>query len=165
MATGPVVVFGGTGHYGRRIVASLVRRGAPVRVVTRNPEAARKVVGEAPAIVEGDIVSENAVAQAIEGARVLVSCVSAASSKLIRRRQQIERDGVLRMLAQAQVAGVARVVYLSAFEMHEGPGNPKGSARNLVPSGCGAPGVRYGAPRRPPGPPPPHPPSYGRRRR
>ena len=71
MATGPVVVFGGTGHYGRWIVASLVRRGTPVRVVSRNPEAARKIVGEAPAIVEGDIVSENAVALALEGGSML----------------------------------------------------------------------------------------------
>ena len=116
MATGPVVVFGGTGHYGRWIVASLVRRGTPVRVVSRNPEAARKIVGEAPAIVEGDIVSENAVALALEGARAVVSCVSATNSKLIRRRREIERDA---MHAGAGLGGGRRVAHLSAFEIRE----------------------------------------------
>ena len=115
MATGPVVVFGGTGHYGRWIVASLVRRGTPVRVVSRNPEAARKIVGEAPAIVEGDIVSENAVALALEGPGGRLR-VSATNSKLIRRRREIERDA---MHAGAGLGGGRRVAHLSAFEIRE----------------------------------------------
>ena len=49
-----VPVLGGTGHYGRHIVGALLRLGADVRVLTRNEERARKLLGQAIDVVEGD---------------------------------------------------------------------------------------------------------------
>jgi uncharacterized protein YbjT (DUF2867 family) len=48
----PILVLGGTGHYGRHVVQSLLERGAPVRVLSRNAGNARKILGEAPEVTE-----------------------------------------------------------------------------------------------------------------
>ncbi len=52
----PTLVLGGTGHYGRHIVRSLLEKGQPVRVLTRNAANAREVLGDRAEIVEGDIL-------------------------------------------------------------------------------------------------------------
>ena len=50
---------------------------------------------------------------------ILVISVSAFSWKLIRKLEQIERDGVLSVLEEARKAGIERVVYLSVYEIRE----------------------------------------------
>lgn len=113
----PIVVFGGTGFYGRRIVASLVEAGEPVRVVSRNEASARKVVGESPEVVERDITSPGDIDRALEGGRAVVLAVAAMTWKLARRRLQIERDGLLGIVARLPSAGIDRVVYLSGYDV------------------------------------------------
>jgi uncharacterized protein YbjT (DUF2867 family) len=115
----PSLVLGGTGHYGRHIVRHLQAKGVPVRVLSRNATNARRVLGDRPAIVEGDITSRASVQQALAGARALVISISAFSPKLIRRLEAIERDAVLGVLEAAQEAGVSRVVYISVFDIRE----------------------------------------------
>ncbi len=112
----PILVLGGTGHYGRRIVASLLNKGVPVRVLTRKVEQA-KFLGNQVELVAGDITSSESVAEALAGARALVISVSAFSPSLIRKLHAIERDAVLSVLAQAQAAQVLRVVYISVYNI------------------------------------------------
>jgi uncharacterized protein YbjT (DUF2867 family) len=115
--TAPILVLGGTGHYGRQIVRSLLARQAPVRVLSRNGSSARRALGAGPEILEGDITSRQAVAQALRGARAVVVSLSAFSPQLIRQLERIERDGVLRVFEEARAVGLSRIVYLSAYEL------------------------------------------------
>ncbi|MBU0704677.1 MAG: NAD(P)H-binding protein, partial [Chloroflexi bacterium] len=57
----PILVLGGTGHYGKNIVKSLLAKGQPVRVLSRNAADAREVLGDEAEIVEGDITSRKSV--------------------------------------------------------------------------------------------------------
>ena len=104
---GPILVLGGTGHYGRHIVRSLVEKRQPVRVLSRNGSGARRVLGDGPEILEGDITSRQSVVKALRGARAVLVSLSAFSPKLIRQMERIERDAVLTVLKEAQVAGIS----------------------------------------------------------
>jgi uncharacterized protein YbjT (DUF2867 family) len=73
----PILVLGGTGHYGRHIVQSLLIKAAPVRVLSRNAGNARKILGEVPEIVEGDITAKESVAEALNGVGAAIISVSA----------------------------------------------------------------------------------------
>ncbi len=112
-----ILVLGGTGHYGREIVRSLVAKGAPVRVLTRNADRARDLLGDGPQLVEGDLTDSAAVKTALEGASRLIIAVSAFSPDQIRRVIAVERDAVLAALEEASRAGVRRVVFISVFDI------------------------------------------------
>jgi uncharacterized protein YbjT (DUF2867 family) len=115
----PILILGGTGHYGRHIVRSLSDRGEPVRVLSRNAVAARRTLGNRTEIVEGDITSRSSVVEAMAGARAIVISVSAFSPKLIRKLRLIERDSVLAVLQVAQQMGIPRLVYISVYDIRE----------------------------------------------
>ena len=115
----PVLVLGGTGHYGRHIVRHLLDKDQPVRVVSRDAGRARKVLGEDVQLLQGDIASRTVVAEALAGARGLVVAVSAFHPKLIRRMEEIERDAVLEVWREARRAGVSRAVYLSIYDIRQ----------------------------------------------
>jgi uncharacterized protein YbjT (DUF2867 family) len=117
----PILVLGGTGHYGRHIVRSLLERGQAVRVLSRNATNARRILGDEAEIVEGDITFRRSVVEALEGVKAVVISVSAFTPKLIRKLKLIERDSVLMALDEAQRAGISRIVYLSAYELRPGP--------------------------------------------
>ncbi len=110
----PILVLGGTGHYGRHIVQSLLKEAAPVRVLSRNAGKARKIlkVGE---ILEGDITTKESVAEALNGVGAAIISVSAFAPRSIRKLELIEKDSVLAVLAEAEKAGVPRLVYISTY--------------------------------------------------
>ena len=111
----PILVLGGTGHYGRHIVQSLLSKAAPVRVLSRNAGNARKILGEVPHIVAGDITAKESVAGALNGVAAAIISISAFAPKSIRKLKLIEQDSVLALLAQAERAGVSRIVYMSTY--------------------------------------------------
>ncbi|MEW5818419.1 MAG: NAD(P)H-binding protein, partial [Spirochaetota bacterium] len=115
----PILVLGGTGHYGWHIVQSLLQNGEPVRVLSRNAANARKVLGGKPEIIEGDLTSRESAVESLNGARAVVIAVSAFSWKTIRQVGLVERDAVLMVLEEARKAGVSRVVYISVYDIRE----------------------------------------------
>ncbi len=115
----PILVLGGTGHYGCRIVQSLLEKGASVRVLSRNAGNARKILGETPEIIEGDITSRESIIEALNGVSAVIISVSAFAPKLIRKLRLIERDSVLMVLAEAEKAGISRVVYISVYDIRQ----------------------------------------------
>jgi uncharacterized protein YbjT (DUF2867 family) len=117
---GSILVLGGTGHVGRQIVRGLQEKGRAVRILTRNADHARRIVGAEPQISEGDVESSDSVRKALSGASGLVISISAFSPTTIRRLVRIERDAVIDVLGQAYDAGISRVVYLSVFDVRQG---------------------------------------------
>ena len=116
----PILVLGGTGHYGRHIVASLRAKGVPVRVLSRNAGRAGEVLGPGPEIIEGDITARDSIVEALRGARAVVISVSAFAPSTIRRLKEIEQDAVLTVLAEAERSGVPRIVYVSVYDVSRG---------------------------------------------
>jgi uncharacterized protein YbjT (DUF2867 family) len=126
----PILVLGGTGHYGRHIVHALQGRGAAVRVLSRDARRARALLGDVE-VVEGDLRDHATVARALAGTRALVVSVSAFAPATIRQVREIECDAVLDTLAEAERAGPRRVVYLSTYEA-----NPEVAAEVKLESGA-----------------------------
>jgi len=114
-----ILVLGGTGHYGREIVKSLIELGEPVKVVTRNSEKARELLGEEPFIVKGDITDEDSLPQLLEECKGIVICVSGFSRKTIRKIKEIERDSVLNVLSTAKTVDIKRVVFISVYDYNK----------------------------------------------
>jgi uncharacterized protein YbjT (DUF2867 family) len=114
-----ILVLGGTGHYGKEIVKSLIEMGEPVKVVTRNPEKAKKLLGEKPIIVKGDITDEESLPNFLKETKGIIIAVSGFSRKTIRQIEEIEKDSVLRILEEAKKAGITRVVFISVYDYNE----------------------------------------------
>ena len=114
-----ILILGGTGHYGRYIVKSLLELGESVKVATRNPEKARELLGEKPIIIKSDITNEDSLPQLLEECRGIVICVSGFSRKTIRQIKKIERDSVIKVLDKARNKGIKRVVFISVYDFNE----------------------------------------------
>jgi putative NADH-flavin reductase len=71
-----IVVFGGSGNIGQRIVAEALTRGAAVTVVVRDPNATTLAPDPRLTLVKGDVLDAAADANLIKGARAVVCAVS-----------------------------------------------------------------------------------------
>lgn len=112
----PVLVFGGTGHYGRHIVRHLQEKNIPLRIFTRDAASARMMLGKAE-YVEGNLTETDSLQGALSGCRAVVVSISAFTPGLIRQLRAIEVDALCRILESARQNSVRRFVYLSAYEL------------------------------------------------
>ncbi|KAK9227540.1 hypothetical protein WN943_012593 [Citrus x changshan-huyou] len=75
--SGVVLVAGATGGVGRRVVDILRNKGLPVRVLVRNEEKARKMLGPDVDLIVGDITKENTLTpEYFKGVRKVINAVS-----------------------------------------------------------------------------------------
>ncbi|EEF40109.1 conserved hypothetical protein [Ricinus communis] len=75
--SGIVLVVGATGGVGKRVVDILRKKGSPVRVLVRNAEKARKLLGSDIDLVVGDITKENTlVPEYFKGVRKVINAAS-----------------------------------------------------------------------------------------
>ena len=114
-----VVVFGGTGFLGRRLVQRLVADGARVRVAVRHPEAARSALGaaglEAVAVLRADLTDRASVAAAIAGADAAVNAVSAYVETAGVTFEAVHVHGAETAAREAAAAAVGRFVLVSGI--------------------------------------------------
>ena len=117
MAT--VVVFGGGGFLGRRLVDRLTAEGMAVRVAVRHPDPARielRSMGlERVAVVPADVREQASVAAAIEEADAVVNAVSAYIEKGGVTFEAVHVRGAETVAREATAAGVARLVLVSGI--------------------------------------------------
>ena len=114
-----IIVYGGTGFYGQKVVEKLIEKGQSVKVVTRNSENAKKIVGDEVELFQGDVTEKGAIEKSLKNVGAIVICLSAMSNKLIRKMKEIERDAVLEIMEQAKKANISRLVYMSGYEMRK----------------------------------------------
>ncbi|GLR81868.1 NmrA family NAD(P)-binding protein (plasmid) [Azospirillum oryzae] len=100
-----ILVTGATGRVGRNVVEHLVKRGADVRVLTRDPSKAAFPTGVE--VAQGDMLDIDALRAAFRGVRTLF---------LLNAVTGDEFTQAIITLNIAREAGVERVVYLSVFE-------------------------------------------------
>jgi uncharacterized protein YbjT (DUF2867 family) len=127
-----ILVTGATGRVGRHVVNQLVRRGADVRVLTRDPAKA-----DFPAdvdVVQGDLLEIDALRAAFSGVSTLF---------LLNAVTGDEFTQAIITLNVAREAGVERIVYLSVFQADRAVNVPhfavkSGAERMLEQMGFGA---------------------------
>jgi uncharacterized protein YbjT (DUF2867 family) len=113
-----VVVFGGTGFLGRRVVRHLRRREFSVRIASRHPERGDKLFGrDDPRLqsVEADIHDEQSIADAVAGAYGVVNAVSLYVAHGRDTFHSVHVESARRVAAQARRAGVQRLVHVSGI--------------------------------------------------
>jgi uncharacterized protein YbjT (DUF2867 family) len=114
-----VVVFGGTGFLGRRVVQRLVAEGATVRVAVRHPEEARAVLGaarpERVAVLRADLRDRASVAAAVAGADAAVNAVSAYVETADATFDAVHVHGAETLAQEAAAAGIGRLVLVSGI--------------------------------------------------
>ena len=107
-----ILVAGGTGHLGAELVPLLVRRGAAVRVLTRDPALARRQLGEGPEYVSGDVRKPSSLTAAVRGADSVVSAITGFGPGG-RGPRAVDYEGNLNLIRAAESVGVERFVMLS----------------------------------------------------
>ena len=138
MAT--VVVFGGGGFLGRRLVDRLTAEGMTVRVAVRHPDPARielRSTGfERVTVVPADVRDQASVAAAIAEADAVVNAVSAYVEKGGVTFDAVHVRGAENVAREAAAAGVARLVLVSGIGADPDSSSPyiraRGSGERVV---------------------------------
>ncbi|ADU48426.1 nucleoside diphosphate sugar epimerase [Intrasporangium calvum DSM 43043] len=106
-----IVVVGGTGRLGGRVVSDLVERGETVRVVARHAPVGGPGGGPG-AFVAADVREPDTLEQALDGATVVVSAVHGMDPASGESPAVVDRDGNRNLISAARRAG-ARIVLVS----------------------------------------------------
>jgi len=112
-----VIVYGGTGYYGREVVRGLVNKGVSVKVLSRDSAKAQVTLGEDVEVIQGDVTDHQTIVESLRNVTAIIICLSAMSNKLIRKIKLIERDAVLAIMAEAKNQNISRLIYMSGYEM------------------------------------------------
>ncbi len=114
-----VLVFGGSGFLGRRLVRRLVADGANVHVAVRHPDPVRSVLAAAGldrvTVLRADVRDRASVAAAVLGADTVVNAVSAYVERRGATFEAVHVDGAETVARAAAAAGVGRLVLVSGI--------------------------------------------------
>ena len=114
-----VVVVGGAGFLGRRLVHRLTAEGMAVRVAVRHPDPAwielRAIGFDRVTVLHADVRDQASVAAAIAGADAVVNTVSAYVEKDGVTFEAVHVQGAETVAREAAAAGVARLVLVSGI--------------------------------------------------
>lgn len=131
-----VVVFGGSGFLGRRLVRRLAAAGAIVHVAVRHPEGARSALSAADlaqvAFFRADVREQTSVAAAMAGADAVVNAVSAYVEKGGVTFESVHVLGAENLAREALRLGVARLVLISGIGA-----DPQSRSTYIRSRGCG----------------------------
>jgi NADH dehydrogenase len=119
-----VVIAGGTGRLGTRVVESLTKQRIAVRVMTRDKARAAHLP-DSIEVVEGDVRDPLAVKEAVAGAQHVVSAVQGLDDRNS-SPDATDRDGNRNLVDAAKAASVAHFIFVSA---PSGPDHPMSMGR------------------------------------
>ena len=110
-----ILVVGGTGHLGRRVVERLLDSGQSVRVMARRADDAQDLAAAGAELFAGDVRNPRACAAATSGVSVVVSAVQGFAGPGKQTPEVVDRDGN-RVLTDAARAAGADLVLLSIVD-------------------------------------------------
>lgn len=106
-----VLVTGGTGMLGSRVVERLRAAGRGARVLSRSGGEGR---------VRGDLGTGEGLEEALRGVTTVIHCASSP----LRRTREVDVEGTGRLLGEAGRAGVAHAVFISIVGVDRNPHYP-----------------------------------------
>lgn len=112
----PVFVAGGTGYIGRPVLAELLRRGHPVRVLVRSGSEGKLPTGVTP--VSGDALRAETFAASVAPAKTFVQLVGVAHPSPAKAAgfRSVDLASLRASVEAAVSAGVEHFVYLSVAQ-------------------------------------------------
>jgi len=121
-----IVVAGGTGTLGTRLVPLLTDRGANVHILTRDPDRAAPLSAIGAHAVRGDVRNPASVAAAVEGADLVISAVHGFSGPGRVSPASVDQAGNANLITAAVHAGAA---FLLLSVVGASPSHPIGLFR------------------------------------
>ena len=111
-----IVVAGGSGTLGTRLLALLGDRGLDLRILTRDPDKARSFVGNEVEIVPGDVTDAPTLERAVAGARTVVSAITGFGPARDISPRTVDWQGNANLIRAARAAGVENFILLSVCQ-------------------------------------------------
>jgi NADH dehydrogenase len=112
-----ILVTGATGFIGRHVVHQLIQDGLPVRCLIQTDRLKAitwdMYAPNAPQIVEGSLLNEEAVFQAVTGVHTIIHLENALWWGRQRDLERVEISGTQKLIAAARSARVGRLIFLS----------------------------------------------------
>jgi len=109
-----ILVTGGTGFVGSRIVHALRTEDRGVRCLVRNPERAGQLSAWGCELVEGDVTDPESLKRAAEGADAVIHLVAIIAGRP-EEFEEVMTRGTESLLAAAEQASIRRFVLMSAL--------------------------------------------------
>ena len=118
-----VAIAGGHGKVARRLARRLLERGDQVRGLIRNPDHADdlRADGSEPVVCDLEKSTVEEVASAVEGADAVVFAAGAGAGSGAERKWSMDRDGAIKLLEAARLAGVERYLMISSVGAEKPP--------------------------------------------
>jgi NADH dehydrogenase len=113
-----ILIAGGTGFVGPKVVHALRAENRPVRVLARRPSEARTLGSWGCEIVEGDVTDAASLRRAVEGCDTVIDLVAIITGKP-ETFERVMMQGTRDLVAAAKDAGVGRFVLMSALGVSE----------------------------------------------
>jgi uncharacterized protein YbjT (DUF2867 family) len=110
-----ILIAGGTGQLGRRIVHLLTARGIKVRILTRNPNRTEVPHGELIEVVSGDVRDLRSVERAMHGVDSVVSAIHGFTGTNGCDPETIDHLGNRNLIQAAKTQGVNYMVLVSVY--------------------------------------------------
>jgi uncharacterized protein YbjT (DUF2867 family) len=143
-----VVVAGGHGKIGLRLLKLLADRGDRARGVIRNPDQASdlEAVGAEPVVF--DLEHEDGLAQHVRGADAVVFAAGAGPGSGPQRKRTMDLGGAVKLVDAAKEAGVRRYLIVSSIGAHDpsagsGPMGPYLEAKHEADEAVAASGLDF----------------------
>ena len=120
-----ILLTGGTGYVGSRMLEKLRSRPEPIRLLVRDLERAKKLAGGSVTLAKGDVTDPATLAAALEGVDTVIHLVA-----IIRERpggvtfERYNYQGTVNMVDAAKAAGVKRFIHMSALGVKPDPSLP-----------------------------------------
>ncbi|MDR3639665.1 MAG: NAD(P)H-binding protein [Isosphaeraceae bacterium] len=108
-----VLLMGGSGYVGGRLIPRLEQAGVNLRCLARNPEKLRSRVAAATEVVQGDVLDLASLDRALQGVHTAYYLVHLMSGSKDFERE--DRQAALSFAGAAKQAGVQRIIYLGGL--------------------------------------------------
>ncbi|MHC4379892.1 MAG: SDR family oxidoreductase [Planctomycetota bacterium] len=108
-----ILLTGGTGYIGGRLLRRLEEAGHAIRCLARRPGVLRGTVSGRTEVVQGDVLDSESLAGALEGIEVayyLVHSMGASGSF-----EEADREAAMNFGQAAKAAGVRRIIYVGGL--------------------------------------------------
>ncbi len=114
VADKPIVLLtGGSGYVGGRLIPLLEGMGAALRCLARNPDKLRAKLDANSEVVKGDVLDPTSLAEALQGVHTAYYLVHLMSGSKDFERE--DRSAALNLASAAKEAGVRRIIYLGGL--------------------------------------------------
>jgi NADH dehydrogenase len=114
-----VLVAGGTGFVGPKVVHALRAEEHPVRVLARNPAKQERFRAWGCEVVQGDMTDAESLRRAAQGAETIVHLVALAPFADPKATQRVMEQGTRDLVGAAKDAGAKHFVLMSALGIRE----------------------------------------------